>query len=152
MGDTQIASVSAEDVATRLRLQRHPEGGWFRETWRKPPSGGEARGGGTAILFLLAAGERSRWHRVDATELWLFHAGAGLRLFTAVDGGSTVVERRLGADVMSGEAPQLEVQASEWQSAEVAGGWCLVSCIVVPAFEFSGFQMADEGWSPCSGS
>ncbi len=127
-----------------LRLVRHPEGGWFRETWREPAAGG-GRGLATAILFLLEAGERSHWHRVDATELWLWHAGSPLQLI--VDDGAQSVTT-LGGDVPAGQTPQVIVPAGAWQSADAAAGWALVSCIVTPAFDFSGFELAPPGWSP----
>jgi predicted cupin superfamily sugar epimerase len=134
----------AKDVIARLDLAPHREGGWFRETWRAPsPVPGE-RGLGTAILFLLEAGQRSHWHRVDATELWLFQAGSALTLFTPE--GST----RLGPDIGAGDAPQAGIAPGQWQAAEAGAGWALVACVVVPAFEFSGFELAPPGWEPGS--
>jgi uncharacterized protein len=134
--------MDAAAVIEHLGLAPHPEGGHFRETWRHEPSGGE-RGAGTAIYFLLAAGERSHWHRVDADELWLFHAGAPLRL--SVEGAPDQV---LGVDLAAGEQPQLRVPAGRWQAAEPLGAWTLVSCTVSPAFDFEGFELAPDGWSP----
>jgi predicted cupin superfamily sugar epimerase len=135
------------DLIGELRLERHPEGGWYRETWRaEAPAGG--RSPATAILFLLEQGRRSHWHRVDATELWLFHAGSALTLRTAPGDDGPVSEARLGGDVLAGEQPQLLVAAGEWQSAEAEGGWALVSCIVSPGFEFAGFDLAPPGWTP----
>lgn len=130
-----------------LGLEPHPEGGWYRETWRAAAAHGE-RGTATAILFLLEAGQRSHWHKVDATELWLFHAGSALRLLTAASDAGPVRETRLGTDVLAGERPQLRVAPAEWQSAEADRGWVLVSCIVSPAFEFAGFTLAAPGWAP----
>jgi predicted cupin superfamily sugar epimerase len=130
-----------------LRLEPHPEGGWYRETWRaEAPEGGRAAA--TAILYLLEAGGRSHWHKVDAAELWLFHAGSALRLMTAAGEGGPVLETRLGGDVLAGEAPQRLVAPGEWQSAEADRGWALVSCLVSPGFEFAGFTLAPEGWAP----
>jgi uncharacterized protein len=130
-----------------LGLEPHPEGGWYRETWRAEAPPG-ARAPATAILFLLEPGGRSHWHRVDATELWLFHAGSALVLRTAAGDGGPVRETRLGGDVLAGERPQLRIAPGEWQSAEAAGGWALVSCIVSPGFEFAGFDLAPPGWAP----
>jgi uncharacterized protein len=124
-----------------LDLAPHPEGGWYRETWRAPAAAG-GRASATAILFLLRAGERSRWHRVDATELWLWHAGDPLRLETP---HRTI---RLGPDVLAGELPQARIEAEEWQAAHADRGWALVSCIVSPGFEFAGFELAPPGWTP----
>jgi hypothetical protein len=130
-----------------LCLEPHPEGGWYRETWRaQAPPGG--RSPATAILYLLERGGRSHWHRVDATELWLFHAGSALSLRTAPGEAGPVRDRRLGGDILCGERPQLRVEPGEWQSAEADEGWALVSCIVSPGFEFEGFDLAPPGWEP----
>jgi predicted cupin superfamily sugar epimerase len=139
----------ARAVVEALDLQPHPEGGWYRETWRAAAEPG-VRAGGTAILFLLEPGQRSHWHRVDAAELWLFQAGSPLTLLTAKggDGEGGIVRTRLGAEVLVGCAPQHLVEPHEWQSAEAGDGWCLVACVVVPAFEFAGFELAPPGWSP----
>ncbi len=136
----------AAAVVARLGLIPHPEGGWYRETWRAPPGEDRARSAGTAILYLLEAGGRSHWHRVDAAELWIFQAGASLVLKTATKAG--VSERRLGADVLAGDQPQHAVQPDEWQSAEAGEGWALAACVVVPGFEFAGFELAPPGWEP----
>lgn len=137
---------TAQAVIGRLRLQPHPEGGFFRETHREPdPAGG--RDLATAILFLLPHGARSHWHRVDAAELWLFHSGAPLRL--RIDGHDTEnQEIVLGTDILAGELPQATVPAGAWQSAEANRGWTLVSCVVTPGFSFDGFELAPSGWSP----
>jgi uncharacterized protein len=129
-----------------LGLAPHPEGGWYAETWRHaPPGGGPAAG--TAIYYLLAAGQRSHWHRIDATEIWHHYAGDALRLFVqAGDEPTTTVA--LGADLAAGQRPQAIVPAGAWQSAEPAGGWALVGCTVSPGFTFEGFEMAPPGWSP----
>ena len=130
-----------------LDLQPHPEGGWYRETWRAEATEG-ARASATAILFLLEDRQRSHWHKVDSTELWLFHAGSPLRLRTAPSDAGPVQEIRLGPDVLSGEQPQVRIAPGEWQAAEADRGWALVSCIVSPGFEFAGFTLAEPGWSP----
>ena len=136
---------SAEDVISHLRLAPHPEGGCYRETWRAVSSPGE-RSPGTAILYLLKAGERSHWHRVDATELWAFQAGHSLMLSLADQGEVTSVW--LGADIAAGGQPQLIVQPRQWQSAQAVEGWALVTCLVVPGFEFNGFELAPPNWEP----
>ena len=134
--------MSAAAVIARLNLQRHPEGGWFRETWRAP---GDGRSPGPSILFLLEAGEASHWHRVDASELWLFHAGTALtlRIFDTVE---TVI--RLGSDVLGGDRQQAIVPPGAWQAAEAGDGWALVGCVVVPGFDFAGFELAPSDWKP----
>jgi predicted cupin superfamily sugar epimerase len=136
------AGVSAGEIIEKLGLQRHPEGGWYRETWRGPVVGGRASG--TAILFLLQAGERSHWHRVDADEIWLWHAGAPLMLSM---GELSASEVRLGPDVLGGEVVQAVVPSGWWQAARSTGAWTLVSCTVSPGFRFEGFELAPEGWS-----
>lgn len=133
------------DVASVIRaldLQPHPEGGHYRETWRDAAADG-GRGAGTAILFLLAAGQRSHWHRVDAAEMWLWHAGAPLVL--EIHGADDIV---LGPDLADRQELQGLVPAGHWQAAHSRGAWTLVSCVVAPAFQFSGFELAPPGWSP----
>jgi predicted cupin superfamily sugar epimerase len=137
--------MQAREVIERLALAPHPEGGWYRETWRaSAPDGG--RGAGTSILFLLEAGQRSHWHRVDASEVWLHHAGGGLTLSTVTHG--QVIARRLGPDFAAGDHLQFVVDPGEWQAAEAGDSWVLVACVVAPAFEFAGFEIAPAGWQP----
>ena len=133
--------MSAEEIIGRLGLQPHPEGGWYRQTWVGPERDGRASG--TAILFLLKRGERSHWHRVDADEIWLWHAGAPLILSM---GEARPAEHRLGPDVLGDESPQVLVPAGWWQAARTAGDWTLVSCTVSPGFRFEGFELAPPGW------
>ncbi|MBL8831622.1 MAG: cupin domain-containing protein [Rhodospirillales bacterium] len=132
--------MTADEIVAALGLAPHPEGGHYRETFRHVPPGG-GRGAMTAIYYLLKAGERSHWHRVDAAEIWHWYAGSPLALY--------MPERRtLGPDIAAGQRPQITVPANEWQSAESLGAWTLVGCTVGPAFEFAGFEMAPEGWNP----
>lgn len=133
--------MTADRIIAKLGLQPHPEGGWYRETWRGPDIGGRASG--TAILFLLGAGERSHWHRVDADEIWLWHAGAPLILSLGLD---VARDTRLGPDVLAGETPQALVPAGHWQAARSTGDWTLVSCTVSPGFHFAGFELAPPDW------
>jgi len=137
--------MTARELIDALGLQPHPEGGYYVETWRAD-AGGDGRAAATAIYFLLEADDRSHWHRVDADEVWLHHAGAAVRLSIATD--ATAVDHVLGSDVAVGERPQVRVPAGAWQSAVPIGGWALVSCVVVPGFEFDGFELASPGWSP----
>ncbi len=146
MTDLRDPNQAANAVREALGLSPHPEGGHYRELWRDRPSSGQ-RGAGTSILFLLAEGERSHWHRVDAAEIWLWQAGAPLLL--GIDGIDTGRRRlRLGPDLAGGEVLQAVVPARAWQEASSLGAWTLVSCVVAPAFEFAGFEMAPAGWSP----
>lgn len=144
--DLRDLSQPASVVREALGLSAHPEGGHFCEFWRDAPSHG-GRGAATSILFLLAQGERSHWHRVDAAEIWLWQAGAPLVLgIAAADGNQLQV--RLGPDLVGGEQLQAVVPVHAWQEASSLGAWSLVSCVVAPAFEFAGFELAPVGWSP----
>jgi uncharacterized protein len=139
-------SLDAAQVIALLELAPHPEGGWFRETFRDAP-GPEGRSRSTAIYYLLERGRRSHWHRVDAVETWCYHAGAPLELRISAD------DRRrdaviLGADLPAGQRPQAVIPRYGWQSAMSLGAWTLVSCIVAPGFEFAGFEMAAPDWEP----
>ncbi|UYN94833.1 MAG: cupin domain-containing protein [Enhydrobacter sp.] len=136
--------MTADEIIARLGLRPHPEGGHFGETFRAPDS---PRGASTAIYFLLRAGERSHWHRVDADEVWHFYAGAPLELAIS-DDGRTIRHLRLGVDLRIGEAPQAVVPRHAWQSARSLGNWTLVGCTVAPAFEFRHFELAPPGWTP----
>ena len=140
----------ARALIDALGLEPHPEGGWYRETWRADASPRQ-RAGATAILFLLEKGQRAHWHKVDATELWLFHAGSALTLETAAGDDGPVRAVRLGSNVLAGDAPQVRIAPGEWQSAAADRGWTLVSCIVSPGFEFTGFTLAPPGWAPGAG-
>lgn len=127
--------MTAAEIIALLELERHPEGGWYRQTFKDAFS--------TAIYFLLEAGQESRWHRVrGSSEIWHFHAGAPLLLSLP---GADV---RLGADLAAGERPQGVVPVGEWQKARSLGDWTLVGCTVAPGFDFANFEMAEEGWEP----
>jgi predicted cupin superfamily sugar epimerase len=139
------------DLVRTLGLAPHPEGGWYRETWRAAAGvgeGGAGRSPGTGILFLLEAGQRSHWHRVDADEMWLWHAGAPLDLMIADEHDANPATIALGGDVLAGYTPQALVPATRWQAAVARDGWALVSCIVVPGFDFAGFELAPPDWAP----
>ena len=135
--------MTAERIIALLGLERHPEGGWYRQTWVAEGSG---RPSGTCIYFLLPRGERSHWHRVDAVEIWHFHAGAALLLRMAEDAVGPAVTLRLGPDLPAGERPQAIVPARWWQAAETTGDWTLVGCTVSPGFRFEGFELAAPGF------
>ncbi len=137
--------MNAADIIARLGMRRHPEGGWYAETFRDAPQGG--RGHSTAIYFLLEAGDVSAWHRVrDAAEAWHFHAGAALELTIHCDEGTAT--HRLGIDLAAGERPQAIVPANAWQTARSLGAWTLVGCTVAPGFDFAAFELAPSGWAP----
>ena len=136
---------AATDVIARLGLVPHPEGGHYRETFRDSRTDRNGRAASTAIYFLLARGERSHWHRVDAAEVWHYYAGSPLTL--QIHDGA-LRELRLGPDLTAGELPQAVVPAHVWQAAESSGDWTLVGCTVAPGFEFSSFDLAPAGWQP----
>lgn len=143
--------MDAQALIARLELAPHPEGGWYRETWRAPAVGGE-RAASTAILFLLESHQRSHWHRVDADEVWLWHGGDPLRLSTAPHEAGPVASAILGPGLQSGHALQHVVPAGHWQAADPApggrAGYVLVSCMVAPGFDFAGFTLAGPNWAP----
>jgi len=131
----------ADRIIAQLGLAPHPEGGWYRETWVAGALPGE-RPAGTAILFLLKAAQESHWHRVDATEIWHFHAGAPLALRIAASDAGPADTLRLGGNVLEGDMPQGIVPAGYWQAARTLGDWTLVGCTVSPGFRFDGFTLA----------
>jgi len=151
---------TADDLIARLRLEPHPEGGWYRQTFCDAVEGGRARS--TAIYFLLERHQRSHWHRVDAVEVWHWYAGAPLELSIAppqpveaapIADGSVAAAAgwqalTLGSDFAAGQRPQGIVPTDHWQSARSLGDWTLVGCTVAPGFEFDGFELAPPGWAP----
>jgi predicted cupin superfamily sugar epimerase len=139
-------SLSADDIIRLLDLRPHPEGGHYRETFRDAATVAGGRPASTAIYFLLRAGELSRWHRVDAAEVWHWYAGAPLSLAIVADGSRS--DARLGTDLAAGERPQAVVPACAWQQAQSLGAWTLVGCSVAPGFEFAGFELAPLGFDP----
>ena len=140
-------SIGAAAVIDALGMRAHPEGGWYAETWRADAPDGE-RPRGSAIVYLLAAGERSHWHRFDADEVWQFSAGDPLELRVWAGDATPVATYRLGSGEGHEEAPQIVVPAGAWQAARPLGAWTLDGCIVSPAFEFDGFELAPDGWEP----
>lgn len=137
--------MNADRIIARLGLAPHPEGGWYRQTWAAEAGDGR-RAAGTCIYFLLKAGERSRWHRVDATEIWHFYAGATLILSLSRTQAGPATRLRLGPDLAAGETPQAIVPPHHWQAAETTGAWTLVGCTVSPGFRFEGFELAPPGF------
>lgn len=136
---------TADTLIAALKLQPHPEGGYYRETWRAPAEPG-VRPAGTAILFLLRAGEVSHWHHVDSVEIWHWYDGAPLELRMAATDSGPAVSHVLGPDVLAGQSPQLIVPAHHWQSARSTGAYTLVGCTVSPAFSFDHFTLAAAGF------
>jgi predicted cupin superfamily sugar epimerase len=140
-------SLTAAEVVRLLELAPHPEGGHFRETFRDRGADG-GRAASTAIYFLLARGERSHWHRIDAVEVWHFYAGAPLLLEAAASDRAAITRVTLGPGLAAGERPQAIVPPGTWQAAESLGAWTLVGCTVAPGFEFERFELAPRGWRP----
>jgi predicted cupin superfamily sugar epimerase len=152
----------AESIVKALGMRPHPEGGWYVEIHRsalrvepvgdsgaaptREPGARGTRAAMTSIYYLLARGQRSHWHRVDADELWAWHAGAPMEL--SVAHAHSIAVHRLGMDLAAGERPQAVVPAHAWQSAQPLGEWSLIGCVVAPGFEFAHFEMAPPGWSP----
>ena len=141
-----MAALTAADIIRLLDLKPHPEGGHYRETFRDERLDANGRATSTAIYFLLAQGEKSHWHRVDAVETWHWYAGASLNLSIANGGARRTI--LLGPDLSAGQIPQAIVPTGHWQAAETPGDWTLVGCTVAPGFEFSGFELAPNGWTP----
>ena len=137
---------TAKEIIAQLGLQPHPEGGWYAETWRADADDG-ARAGGTAIYYLLEAGDVSHWHKVDAVEIWHWYAGGPLSLSVSPNGHDAEA-MILGPELAARQRPQRIVPAGWWQSATSLGAWTLVGCTVVPGFEFAGFEMAPPDWRP----
>ena len=141
-----MSTYSAAEIIAILDLAPHPEGGWFLQTFRD--TGPDERGHSTVIYFLLEAGKPSHWHKVHgSSEVWLWHAGAPIRLKLSED-GKTETHHALGIDLSAGERPQLIVPPGWWQAAETCGAWTLVSCTVAPGFVFENFELAAPGWTP----
>jgi predicted cupin superfamily sugar epimerase len=138
--------MKAAEVIAQLGLRPHPEGGHYRETFRDPTEV-DGRSVGSAIYYLLDLGETSEWHRVDASEIWFWHAGAPMVITTSPNGHDAAAAY-LGPDLAHGQQPQIVVPAGHWQTATSLGSWTLVSCTVSPAFRFEGFEMAPPGWRP----
>ncbi|MCC6847458.1 MAG: cupin domain-containing protein [Deltaproteobacteria bacterium] len=140
----------------RLDLRPHPEGGYFRETYRAaariaasalPPGFGGDRAFSTAIYFLLTRDAFSAFHRIRSDEVWHSYAGQGVTLaILEGGGGGCLTIAKLGRDPARGELPQVVVPAGAWFAAEVASGgaYALVGCTVAPGFDFAEFELADR--------
>lgn len=139
-----VHDVTAEEIITALDLVPHPEGGFFRETWRASNTG---RAHGTAIYFLLRGQDRNQWHKVDAAEIWHFYAGAPLILSISESDDGPARDTCLGPDIAAGQRPQIIVPPSVWQRARSTGTYTLVGCTVSPGFEFDRFTLAPEGFT-----
>ena len=138
--------LGANEIIRQLGMKPHPEGGHYVETYRSDGSG--ERPASTAIYYLLQADEISAWHRVDADEHWLWHAGGPLALTLSPPDGKGATPHTLGPDLRAGQRPQLTVPSDYWQTAESLGAWTLVSCVVAPGFDFAGFELAPPDWRP----
>ncbi len=143
----QHGGFNADDIVRRLALAPHPEGGFYRETFRDARTDANGRAVSSLIYFLLGAGDVSEWHRVDATEVWHYYAGAPLVL-TQSPNGHDASAAHLGPDVLAGQQPQIVVPAHHWQTATSLGAWTLVGCTVAPAFDFASFELAPPDWRP----
>jgi predicted cupin superfamily sugar epimerase len=139
--------LTADTVIRLLDLKPHPEGGYFREIFRDARQVDGGRAASTSIYFLLARGERSHWHRIDAAEVWHWYAGAALEL--EISQHQSQIERvMLGSDLAASERPQAVVPAYAWQAAQSVGAWTLCGCTVAPGFDFATFELAPKDWTP----
>lgn len=140
---------SPQAIIDHLGLEKHPEGGWYTQTWRDGPTSTQdgERGAGSAIYYLLEEGQRSHWHKIDAVEIWYFHLGMPLELSISEDAKTSDLHL-LGPDLKRDMRPQVTVPSHAWQSAYAPFGWSLVGCTVTPAFLFETFEMAPKGWLP----
>jgi predicted cupin superfamily sugar epimerase len=143
-----MSEISAREVIATLGMERHPEGGWYVQTFEDTATS-EGRARSTAIYYLLEHGDRSHWHRVDAVEVWHYYAGAPLNL--RVSDGEQMDIYRLGPEIIKGDRPQVVVPQRAWQAAESIGDWTLVGCTVAPGFLYSGFELAPSDWVPGKG-
>ena len=145
--------MTADELIERLKLAPHPEGGWYRETWRSSAEAGK-RAASTAVYYVIQPGQHSHWNRVDADEMWLWHSGDPLDLSIAATAEGPTRTVRLGGRISEGEEPQVIVPAGQWQSAAPAKGgefgYTFLSCVVAPAFDFEGYELAEPGWSPAT--
>jgi predicted cupin superfamily sugar epimerase len=142
------AGSAVDQVVLRLGLEPHPEGGFYRRTWTSTEQVDGDRAAGSSILFLLPADVASRWHRIDASELWQHVAGAPIQVSTWAGGAEAVRHHTLGPDLAGGEVPQVVVDPHVWQSSRSTGAWSLAVCVVVPEFSFEGFEMLPDDWAP----
>lgn len=141
-------SSAALSIVKRFGLKPHPEGGWYRETFRDEALDEAGRSRSTAIYYMLEAGETSEWHRVtDAAEVWHWYAGAPL-VITLSPNGHDASAHRLGPDLSADEEPQIVVPAGCWQTATTLGAYTLVGCTVSPGFRFESLEMAPKDWRP----
>ncbi|MEP1614226.1 MAG: cupin domain-containing protein [Roseobacter sp.] len=131
--------MTAQEIIETLQLSPHPEGGFYRQTWVAESSD---RPTGTCIYFLLTRDQPSHWHKVDATEIWLYHSGAPLVLSISASTEGPAQDLLLGADLKTAK-PQIIVPENHWQAAATTGDFTLVSCTVSPGFQFEGFTLAD---------
>ena len=143
------SDLSGNEIIRMLDLQPHPEGGWYRQTFRDTPTE-DGRPASTAIYFLLQADERSAWHKIDAVEVWHYYAGAPIALTLSTPDGQGATVHVLGPDLRTGARPQVVVPTGWWQTAVSQGAWTLVGCTVAPGFDFDGFELAPKDWRPHS--
>lgn len=137
---------SAKSLIQALDLAPHPEGGWYKETWRADADP-DTRAVGTAIYYLLEADQFSHWHRIDSTEIWHWYAGAPLSMTVSAN-GHDAQSLHLGPEISLGQRPQFIIPPNWWQTATSLGQWSLMGCTVSPGFEFDGFEMAPDDWRP----
>ena len=137
--------MTADQIIKFLQLQPHPEGGWYKQTWKSEDTL-SGRASGTSIYFLLKAGEISHWHKIDSVEIWHYYDGSPLILRIANEGNNEIATKILGPNLAKSQSPQILVNKNLWQSAETTGDYTLVGCTVSPGFEFSKFTLAPKNF------
>ena len=141
--------MTAAQIIKFLQLQPHPEGGWYKQTWKSEDTL-SGRASGTSIYFLLKAGEISHWHKIDSVEIWHYYDGSPLILRIATEDNNEIATKILGPNLAKSQSPQILVNKNLWQSAETTGDYTLVGCTVSPGFEFSKFTLAPKNFNPNS--
>ena len=137
--------MTANQIIEFLQLQPHPEGGWYKQTWKSEDTL-SGRASGTSIYFLLKAGEISHWHKIDSVEIWHYYDGSPLILRIANEENTEIATKILGPKLAKSQSPQILVNKNLWQSAETTGDYTLVGCTVSPGFEFSKFTLAPKNF------
>jgi predicted cupin superfamily sugar epimerase len=162
---SNINSHTASDIIQKLNLSPHPEKGYYIETYRDTTTDTNNRPYSTEIFYLLEGRDNaSKWHRVDAVEVWHYYAGAPLKLelaspTTDSDNSTSssdsnpgpkynLTQKLLGQDIFADQRPQVVIDRHVWQRATSQGDWTLVGCTVAPGFVMEGFEMAQLGWEP----
>ncbi|HKB86891.1 MAG TPA: cupin domain-containing protein [Ignavibacteriaceae bacterium] len=145
---------AAKRYIRQLKLESHPEGGYFREIYRSgeiilpeglPERFRKGRAVSTSIYFLLEGNQFSKFHRIKSDEIWHFYDGCGVKIYV-IDSSGIISERKLGKDIEKGEELQIVIKNNQWFAAELIdkSSFCLVGCTVSPGFDFEDFEIGDR--------